>query len=276
MVSYLNDQVIGHFQLTNTSLLDMGIASGRFVLRLSERQIEVNEMERLDGEFRTKLAKKSRLDEIYAKKQNEQVINKESDKRTIEVEPEKISVPQEEPKQEPKKPKIEEEVYHRKPEIKPKIVDEPIPANEFVNFKFPEETRGQNLIASENELEAIERESREACDRIPVIFSLERRKEEEESASNVAASSSKSGEIDDEFFSVTIDDLRSRLSELKRMQNDEAPLMTRQMRELEKDKRAMKYSKVVVRISFKNGTMLQVILLSCCIICLYLIYFKFI
>lgn len=259
MVSYLNDQVIGHFQLTNTSLLDMGIASGRFVLRLSERQIDADEMERLDGEFRAKLAKKSRLDEIYAKKQNEQVLNKESDKRTIEVEPEKISVPQETPKQEPKKPKIEE-VYHHKPEIKPKIVDEPIPTNEFVNFKFPEETRGQNLIASENELEAIERESREACDRIPVIFSLERKKEEEESASNVAASSSKPGEIDDEFFSVTIDDLRSRLSELKRMQNDEAPLMTRQMRELEKDKRAMKYSKVVVRISFKNGTMLQVIL----------------
>lgn len=132
--------------------------------------------------------------------------------------------------------------------------------NEFENFKFPEETRGQNLN-SQNELAEIERESREACDRMPVCFSL-RRNEEEENAAAVAAEeagSERRGEdVDDEFFNVTVDDLRCMLNDLKRLQNDEAPLMTREMREIEKDKRAMKYSKVAIRVSFKNGNVLQV------------------
>lgn len=71
IVSYLNDQVVGHFQLKNTTLLDLGLASGRFVIKLSEKRIESSEMNRLDAEFRAKMEKKSRLDEIYAKKQSE-------------------------------------------------------------------------------------------------------------------------------------------------------------------------------------------------------------
>lgn len=124
--------------------------------------------------------------------------------------------------------------------------------NEFESFKFPEETRGQDLLSANwNELAVIERESREACERIGVRFNTT-----ESKASSASAEAQ--ADIDDEFFSVTVDDLRSRLSDLKRAQNEEAPLMTREMREMEKDKRAMKYSKVVIRISFKNGTILQV------------------
>lgn len=123
--------------------------------------------------------------------------------------------------------------------------------NEFENFKFPEETRGQDLVGSHNELEAIERESREACERETVRFSLTESKSEASGGGRDVAD-------DDDFYVVTVDDLRSRMTDLQRVQNDDAPLMTRQMREMARDKRAMKYSKVAVRVSFKNGTILQV------------------
>ena len=102
-----------------------------------------------------------------------------------------------------------------------------------------------------NELEVIERESREACEREPVQFSLNKDVDEQTIAETTKLD-------DDDFYIVTVDDIRSRMSDLQRVQSDDAPLMTRQMREMEKDKRAMKYSKVAVRVSFKNGTILQV------------------
>lgn len=129
-------------------------------------------------------------------------------------------------------------------------IELPTRTNEFENFKFPEETRGQNLVGASNELESMERESREACDRMTVVFTFR----SDESSSSV--------DVDDEFFNVTVDDVRSRLHDLKRVQDTDLPLMTREMRELDRDKRAMKYSKVVVRVSFKSGYMLQVRLAS--------------
>lgn len=135
---------------------------------------------------------------------------------------------------------------------------------EFQNFKFPEETRGQDLVGSLNELEVIERESREACEREAVRYSLIDKREEQHMAggdleSSTPSTSSGLTNIEDDFYVVTIDDVRSRMKDLQRAQNEDAPLMTRQMREMEKDKRAMKYAKVAVRISFKNRSILQVV-----------------
>jgi hypothetical protein len=44
---------------------------------------------------------------------------------------------------------------------------------------------------------------------------------------------------------------------LKKAQNEDQPLMTKAMRDLEQDKKAMKYSQVVIRIAFKNRQVLQ-------------------
>jgi hypothetical protein len=59
------------------------------------------------------------------------------------------------------------------------------------------------------------------------------------------------------FYKVTIDDLKLMLRDLKRTQGEDQPLMTKQMRELEQDKRAMRYTQVVVRVVFKNRQTLQ-------------------
>lgn len=90
VVSYLSDQVIGHFQLANTSLLDLGLASGRFVIRLGEKRINSDDMRRLDEEFKARLEKKLRLEEIYVKKQSE---NNQMEEAGVEILESKPIVP---------------------------------------------------------------------------------------------------------------------------------------------------------------------------------------
>jgi hypothetical protein len=107
------------------------------------------------------------------------------------------------------------------------------PVNQFLNFKFPEETKGQ-VLNDLNELAEIEKISKEPCDRKPILFNLDQRQSSE---------TGNSEEIGDEFFDVTVQDLRYMLNDLKQKQNEDQPLMTKQMRELEQDKKAMKYAK---------------------------------
>ncbi len=120
------------------------------------------------------------------------------------------------------------------------------PVNEFASFKFPEETKGKQLNDI-NELSEIERLSKEACDREAIIYSMDISNTKNENQ----------GDLNDEFFDVTVNDLRYALSDLKRLQRDDQPLMTKAMKELEQDKKAMRYSKIVIRIAFKNRLVLQ-------------------
>jgi len=101
-----------------------------------------------------------------------------------------------------------------------------------------------------NELYEIEKLSKEPCDRQAVLFSLD---EPNESAQSDTANE----HFPEDIFDVTLHDLRYMLGELKRVQSDESQLMTKQMRELEQDKKAMKYAQVAIRICFKDRRVLQ-------------------
>ncbi len=65
-------------------------------------------------------------------------------------------------------------------------------------------------------------------------------------------------EESDEFFDVTVNDVRYMLTELRQRQadGDSGMLMTRQMRELADDRKAMRYAQVVVRVAGFRGTSL--------------------
>ncbi|XP_041073094.1 tether containing UBX domain for GLUT4 isoform X2 [Carcharodon carcharias] len=66
-------------------------------------------------------------------------------------------------------------------------------------------------------------------------------------------------ELPDEFFQVTIDDVRKRFAQLKseRRQLEEAPLMTKSMRESHMKEKTERYPKVVVRVQFPDRYVLQ-------------------
>lgn len=70
---------------------------------------------------------------------------------------------------------------------------------------------------------------------------------------------SSSEDLPDEFFEVTVDDVRKRLSQLKseRQRLTEMPLMTNALREAQKMEKLERYPKVVLRVLFPDRFILQ-------------------
>ncbi|XP_072795979.1 tether containing UBX domain for GLUT4 isoform X3 [Vicugna pacos] len=66
-------------------------------------------------------------------------------------------------------------------------------------------------------------------------------------------------ELPDEFFEVTVDDVRRRLAQLKseRKRLEEAPLVTRAFREAQMKEKLQRYPKVVLRVLFPDRHVLQ-------------------
>lgn len=220
--------------------------------------MDANELKKLDDDFKAKLDKSQKLQQVFQAKQ--QLVKEDTTKMeptVIEKEAsqtEKIDYPDE------KRQRLEENEFKSNQsskitsdkinnEARSQITVQPPSVNEFASFKFPEETKGKQLNDI-NELAEIERLSKEACDREGIIYSMD--------ASNAEKNNNENqGDLSDEFFDVTVNDLRYALSDLKRLQSDNQPLMTKAMKELEQDKKAMRYSKVVIRIAFKNRLVLQ-------------------
>uniref|UniRef100_A0A8C0G1T7 ASPSCR1 tether for SLC2A4, UBX domain containing n=1 Tax=Bubo bubo TaxID=30461 RepID=A0A8C0G1T7_BUBBB len=66
-------------------------------------------------------------------------------------------------------------------------------------------------------------------------------------------------ELPDEFFEVTVDDVRKRLAQLQseRKRLEEAPLMTKSLREAQLKEKLERYPKVVLRVHFPDRHVLQ-------------------
>uniref|UniRef100_A0A8D1UD92 Tether containing UBX domain for GLUT4 n=1 Tax=Sus scrofa TaxID=9823 RepID=A0A8D1UD92_PIG len=66
-------------------------------------------------------------------------------------------------------------------------------------------------------------------------------------------------ELPDEFFEVTVDDVRRRLAQLKseRKRLEEAPLVTKALREAQMKEKLQRYPKVVLRVLFPDRHILQ-------------------
>ncbi|XP_017334077.1 tether containing UBX domain for GLUT4 [Ictalurus punctatus] len=89
----------------------------------------------------------------------------------------------------------------------------------------------------------------EPVDREPLVFHLD----------TAAQRQRDDKELPDEFFEVTVDDVRKRFSQLKseRRVLEEAPLMTQSLREAQKKEKIDRYPKVVLRIQFPDRRVLQ-------------------
>lgn len=153
-VSYLNDEIIGLYQIKNTTLKDLGLTSGRSIVRFSVRKIDTTLLNQLDNEFKAKLEKKQKLDEIFESKRREQELEEARAKSQVESLSEERPKPaplaetkpqeQRAPKQEEKKPKLEfmdYDIVNRSETSSQTRGSNP----EFLNFKFPEETKGNRI-----------------------------------------------------------------------------------------------------------------------------------
>ena len=250
--NYLNEQIIGLKQFKQTTLKDLGLINGRVIVRFGYKSIDRETYERSQMEFDQKINKKIKLDQEFIKivetNQKLEATNQKMEANNSEyniAEPKKVEQPSR--NREVNIPSIRQAPVEVQRQRHGNISLEPEPVmqtNEFINFKFPEETKGMDLNLI-NELAVIEEQSKEACERLAALYSIEETTKIE------------AGDLPEDFYEVTAHDLRVMVSDLKRIQDEESTLMTKKMRELEQDKRAMKYSKVAIRICFKNKQTLQ-------------------
>lgn len=273
--SFLNEQIIGTYQLKNTTLKDLGLLNGRGLIRFEMLKIEKDIMEKKTADFEQKIEKRAKLEAIYQKIKAEELAEQ---KKSISTEKENINVEDSSLK---RKEPINEKLGPVKSNDLIQIIERPVTSefsnfkfnvtkkqvqkpeekllevipksvNEFSNFKFPEETKGKALN-NFNELYEIEKVSKEACERHEVLICLDDEKEKLKSVEDERMDT----DMPEDVFEVTLKDLKGMLGDAKKVQNEENVLMTRQMRELEQDKKAMKYPQIAIRVCFRDRKILQ-------------------
>lgn len=74
-------------------------------------------------------------------------------------------------------------------------------------------------------MQQIEQLSKEACERQSILYTMDKINEHESNKSDQ--------DLPADFFDLTVNDLKFVLSDLKKAQNEDQPLMTKAMRELE-------------------------------------------
>lgn len=117
----------------------------------------------------------------------------------------------------------------------------------FADFKFPEESKGQDLY--QNEFSEVNREEFKPCDRETVLFDLD----------EPISSSTANEELPDDFFEVTENDVKKMMRGLHQNLEsmEEQPLMTQSMRLLQLEQKYGHYERVVVRVQFPDKMVLQ-------------------
>ncbi len=226
---FLNEQIVGNYQLKNTTLKDMGLLNGRGLIRLDFVRLDKEKFDKKMAEFEMKLEKRAKLDKIYEEKKAENAKNvkvpKPNDEKTVDVSlkaqavesKEIIDIIEKRPKP------FKENINLDNNKVLNAAVQSSV--NEFTDFKFPEETKGK-ICNDLGEMLEMERESREACDRHACLVDLNETSQTESVAMDV-------DELPEDVFELTLNDLKSMLSGLKKVQNEEGILMTKQMREQE-------------------------------------------
>uniref|UniRef100_H2Z5Z9 UBX domain-containing protein n=1 Tax=Ciona savignyi TaxID=51511 RepID=H2Z5Z9_CIOSA len=121
---------------------------------------------------------------------------------------------------------------------------------DFSNFKFPDESKGQVLYDDTASCSYNESELSQSCPRQEVLY-MEQGKHVQ----------SNGGNEDDDFFEVTIDDVRKMMADLKhgREEHDSKELLTEELRKTRKLERASKYPKVMIRLVFPSRHILQAV-----------------
>lgn len=123
--------------------------------------------------------------------------------------------------------------------------------NKFKKFKFPTKLSNteEDIAIDPLEMKAEVLMSM-PCDRLPVLFHLSDMQDRGEDMSS---------DLSDDFFNVTIEDLRKRLSSLKSAVrcNDEGPLLTKTSRERKEIQKTIGFDKVAIRFLFPEQIVLQ-------------------
>lgn len=137
------------------------------------------------------------------------------------------------------------------PQKRAKSISPPETQPDFSDFKFPEETAGMNLYSPVEDDSYSIAPLMEPCDRNEILF------DEKQAATDRPVTDS--DDPGDEFFELTIHDIRRMISDLRSFQNEsnEKPLSSSHAREMKRFRAINQYPKIIIRIVFPNRKILQ-------------------
>ncbi|CAK8697323.1 tether containing UBX domain for GLUT4-like isoform X2 [Clavelina lepadiformis] len=120
---------------------------------------------------------------------------------------------------------------------------------DFSKFEFPAATKGQQLMKNSSQLD--DEILSTACERHVMLF--------DEKCYNVNEDAQEHQAEPDDFFDVTVDDVRKMLADLKHERNrhEEKALLTDDQRKNRKLRLASRYPEIIVRILFPDRVVLQ-------------------
>ena len=219
---FAQTEITGVLALKNTNLKNLGLTSGRSMIRFSWKTLSAEQLKDIEQEILNRQSRLQRLEQ-RRKANADKVTNNQT--TAVPTEDDLMDVQ----KQEQSEPVANlgfRSVFndgpvvssfgnqnngrsmfdHSEPEVKrepPKPVEsmfgsgkQSIEQTSFVNFKFPEETKGQNLYKNEFAPKNVA-DLTKPCDREAILFDTNEAKQEEPVE-----------EISDDFYEVTREDLQ--------------------------------------------------------------------
>ncbi|KAM5135218.1 tether containing UBX domain for GLUT4 [Mantella aurantiaca] len=271
---YMRDEISGESLLKQTSLQALGLTGGSAIIRFVVRKNDPPESRQPSSTEETKSERHSELNEqskgppVIEDMKKKPVASQEERlpfKSTEKEEPREVATP---------KASIScaDKVQSSVDSVKPKA-----PAQSQVTSFVPFQGGGHRLgganvpaASFEDDLQCataqepihspehskpkksktdLEGNESESLEREPIVCHLDLEH-------NVRANNK---DLPDDFFEVTIDDVRRRFAELKneRYRLEETPLMTKALREAQLKEKLQRYPKVVLRVLFPDRFMLQ-------------------
>ncbi|CAF1216947.1 unnamed protein product [Rotaria sordida] len=258
--SYMSEEIIGNYALSNTTLRELGLTSGAAVVRYNHRSITDDDLKKINN----------RIDEKIARRLRQQQQQQTTETLSVSS-PMNISIPTSSPSITPATTTSfnndEYSIFRDRPtttsQQQPKTLAEALginisfdtqpilkqpPQTDLSNFKFPEATKGQDLQQNESSDNFQRKRNAKLCDRHTIAYDL---------TSNSSTVTNQTDELPDSFFELTPDDLRSILNTLRQQSAEDNPLETRTMRGRVQSARANTYEYIAIRLVINSNIILQ-------------------
>ncbi|CAF0736129.1 unnamed protein product [Didymodactylos carnosus] len=282
--SYMNEEIVGEYALSNTTLRELGLTGGTAVIRYHHRTVSNDEIKRINNQIDEKIVRRRQQQQ----KQQTTAINSQSQNASLSTTntSQSLSSNWQSPSQhstlentmsttrEPPRPiRINDNIPSifqdqpvttqrtnrgPQPNQSPTLAqalginlsfDERLdqrPRVDFSNFKFPESTKGKNLYQNESADQQKIIQNWKPCDRQTLVYDLTKIKKNRDT---------RDSDLPDTFFELTPNDLRLVLTDLKRLSDPEEDLKTRAMREGGGNKSC--YEHIAIRLVVNNRYILQ-------------------
>ncbi|CAF3713788.1 unnamed protein product [Rotaria socialis] len=281
--SYVTEEIIGEYALSNTTLRDIGLTNGTAVIRYNLRPVSDAELQKINARIDEKIVRRRQQQYEQEKKAkqpqpqpqattksepirssppsisttsrsltNSAVPSSNNEEYSIFRDPPvKITPPTTARSLQQSKTLAEELGLNVSLDLESEVKQRAKAQDDFRNFKFPAATKGKELYRNEFDDDYRHAQDVRPCDRRPIAYDITKNPATRENRNK------KSEDLPDNFFETTADDLRSVLNGLQKQSSHDTPLETSSMRERAQSSRSITYEQIAIRFVVNKRYILQ-------------------